>query len=95
MLHPFAALQSLVRVENCTRCTLIVLMSSVLAMALGHESEDILSYEIRDIFFPMGFLRLFDGPAVNGQDLWRSMSRPRKGGGMILGAVLRPRLRRR
>jgi len=68
-----------------------VLMSSVLAMALGHESEDILSYEIRDIFFPMGFLRLFDGPAVNGQDLWRSMSRPRKGGGMILGAVLRPR----
>lgn len=68
-----------------------VMMSSVLQMVMGSGAPEIISCEIRDIFFPMGFIRLFDGPAMNGQDLWQALDFSRTELGMILGAVIRPR----
>ena len=41
-----------------------------------------------EVFFPMGFLRLFDGPVV-AQDVWRLLLRRDRS--MVLVAEIRPR----
>ena len=39
--------------------------------------------KIYDFYLPPGFLRLYDGPAVNVEDMWRILGKGTSNGGLI------------
>ena len=67
---------------------------SFLTLAIGNNQGmgDVEYAKLHDFYVPPDYLRLFDGPARNIVDFWRVLGRPLEGGGMIVGAIIKPKL---
>ena len=48
--------------------------------------------KIYDFYLPPGFLRLYDGPAVNVEDMWRILGKGTSNGGLVVGTIIKPKL---
>lgn len=79
------------------RVTASALLATILGSDAGSSSLELC--EVRDVFLPAGFLRLFPGPAVSIVDAWRVLGRhwhhstrfgTGAGGGLVVGCTLRP-----
>ena len=53
------------------------MMCSVLTLTIGNNQGmgDVEYGKIYDIYFPPEYLRLFDGPSCNVEDMWRILGR--------------------
>jgi ribulose-bisphosphate carboxylase large chain len=67
---------------------------SFLTLAIGNNQGmgDVEYAKMHDFYVPPEYLRLFDGPLMNIEDLWRVLGRPLKDGGMIVGTIIKPKL---
>ena len=43
--------------------------------------------KIYDFYLPPAFLRLYDGPSVNVEDMWRILGRGTTNGGLVVGTL--------
>merc|ERR1719399_1587291 len=70
------------------------MMCSVLTLTIGNNQGmgDVEYGKIYDIYFPPSFLRLFDGPATNVEDMWRILGRGCSNGGLVVGTIIKPKL---
>jgi len=70
------------------------MMCSVLTLTIGNNQGmgDVEYGKIYDIYFPPEYLRLFDGPAVNVEDMWRILGRGTSNGGLVVGTIIKPKL---
>jgi ribulose-bisphosphate carboxylase large chain len=70
------------------------MLASVWTLTVGNNQGmgDVEYAKLHDIYIPPKFLALFDGPAMNIQDLWRLLDRPLVDGGMIVGTIIKPKL---
>jgi ribulose-bisphosphate carboxylase large chain len=70
------------------------MMASFLTLTLGNNQGmgDIDYAKMHDFYIPPAYLQLFDGPAVNIEEMWRTLGRPQKNGGMIAGTIIKPKL---
>ncbi|OHC75926.1 MAG: ribulose 1,5-bisphosphate carboxylase [Rhodospirillales bacterium RIFCSPLOWO2_12_FULL_58_28] len=70
------------------------MMASFLTLTIGNNQgmSDIEYAKMHDFYFPPDYLALFDGPAMNIEDMWRVLGRPLKDGGMIAGTIIKPKL---
>jgi ribulose-bisphosphate carboxylase large chain len=70
------------------------MLASVWTLTIGNNQGmgDVEYAKLHDIYIPAKFLALFDGPAMNIQDLWRLLNRPLVDGGMIVGTIIKPKL---
>lgn len=70
------------------------MMVSFMTLTVGNNQGmgDVAYAKMHDFYLPPAFLRLFDGPAMNIQDLWRVLGRPVVNGGMIVGTIVKPKL---
>ena len=48
--------------------------------------------KIYDFYLPPSFLRLYDGPAVNVEDMWRILGKGTSNGGLVVGTIIKPKL---
>ena len=48
--------------------------------------------KIYDFYLPPEFLRLYDGPAVNVEDMWRILGKGTSNGGLVVGTIIKPKL---
>ena len=48
--------------------------------------------KIYDFYLPPAFLRLYDGPSVNVEDMWRIFGRGTTNGGLVVGTIIKPKL---
>ena len=48
--------------------------------------------KIYDFYLPPAFLRLYDGPSVNVEDMWRILGRGTTNGGLVVGTIIKPKL---
>ena len=48
--------------------------------------------KIYDFYMPPAFLRLYDGPAVNVEDMWRILGKGTSNGGLVVGTIIKPKL---
>ena len=48
--------------------------------------------KIYDFYLPPAFLRLYDGPAVNVEDMWRILGKGTSNGGLVVGTIIKPKL---
>ena len=48
--------------------------------------------KIYDFYLPPNFLRLYDGPAVNVEDMWRILGKGTSNGGLVVGTIIKPKL---
>ena len=70
------------------------MMASFLTLTIGNNQGmgDVEYAKMHDFYVPPCYLRLFDGPAMNIQDLWRVLGRPVVNGGMVVGTIIKPKL---
>ena len=70
------------------------MLASVWTLTIGNNQGmgDVEYAKMHDIYIPPKFLALFDGPAVNIVDLWRTLGRPLVDGGMVVGTIIKPKL---
>ena len=70
------------------------MLASFLTLAVGNNQgmSDIEYAKLHDFYVPPQSMQLFDGPAMNIEDLWRILKRPTKSGGMIVGSIIKPKL---
>ncbi len=70
------------------------MLASVWTLTVGNNQGmgDVEYAKLHDIYIPPKFLALFDGPAMNIQDLWRILDRPLVNGGMVVGTIIKPKL---
>merc|ERR1719242_1130453 len=70
------------------------MMCSVLTLSIGNNQGmgDVEYGKIYDIYFPPEYLRLFDGPSCNVEDMWRILGRGTKNGGLVVGTIIKPKL---
>ena len=70
------------------------MLASVWTLTIGNNQGmgDVEYAKLHDIYLPPKFLRLFDGPSMNIQDLWRILDRPLVDGGMVVGTIIKPKL---
>jgi ribulose-bisphosphate carboxylase large chain len=70
------------------------MLASVWTLTIGNNQGmgDVEYAKMHDIFIPSKFLQLFDGPAMNIQDMWRVLDRPLDNGGMVVGTIIKPKL---
>jgi ribulose-bisphosphate carboxylase large chain len=70
------------------------MIASFLTLTIGNNQGmgDVEYAKMHDFYVPPAYLQLFDGPAVNIQDLWRVLGRPLVNGGMIAGTIIKPKL---
>ena len=48
--------------------------------------------KIYDFYLPPAFLRLYDGPSINVEDMWRILGRGTSNGGLVVGTIIKPKL---
>ncbi|SCZ61718.1 ribulose-bisphosphate carboxylase [Thiohalomonas denitrificans] len=67
---------------------------SFLTLAIGNNQGmgDVEYAKMLDFYVPPAYLRLFDGPAMNIQDMWRVLGRDINNGGMVVGTIIKPKL---
>ncbi len=67
---------------------------SFLTLTIGNNQGmgDVEYAKMLDFYVPRAYLQLFDGPAMNIQDLWRVLGRPLDNGGMVVGTIIKPKL---
>src|SRR5574340_121853 len=70
------------------------MMASFLTLTIGNNQGmgDVEYAKMHDFYVPPAYLRLFDGPAMNIQDMWRVLGRPMVNGGMVVGTIIKPKL---
>lgn len=70
------------------------MICSFLTLTIGNNQGmgDIEYAKMHDFYVPPAYLQLFDGPAVNIEEMWRVLGRPIKNGGMIVGTIIKPKL---
>lgn len=70
------------------------MLASVWTLTIGNNQGmgDVEYSKMHDIYIPPKFLALFDGPAANIVDLWRTLGRPLENGGMVVGTIIKPKL---
>jgi len=70
------------------------MLASVWTLTIGNNQGmgDVEYAKMHDIFIPPKFLALFDGPAINIVDMWRTLGRPLVNGGMVVGTIIKPKL---
>ncbi len=70
------------------------MMASFLTLCIGNNQgmADVEYSKMHDFYVPPKYLRLFDGPAMNIQDMWRVLERDMDNGGMIVGTIIKPKL---
>nr|AAC38280.1 ribulose-1,5-bisphosphate carboxylase/oxygenase [endosymbiont of Riftia pachyptila]6IUS_A Chain A, Ribulose-1,5-bisphosphate carboxylase/oxygenase [endosymbiont of Riftia pachyptila]6IUS_B Chain B, Ribulose-1,5-bisphosphate carboxylase/oxygenase [endosymbiont of Riftia pachyptila]6IUS_C Chain C, Ribulose-1,5-bisphosphate carboxylase/oxygenase [endosymbiont of Riftia pachyptila] len=70
------------------------MLASFLTLTIGNNQGmgDIEYAKMLDFYMPPKYLRLYDGPAVNIQDMWRILGRPIENGGYIAGTIIKPKL---
>ena len=70
------------------------MLASVWTLTIGNNQGmgDVEYAKMHDIYIPPKFLALFDGPAVNIVEMWRTLGRPLVNGGMIVGTIIKPKL---
>ncbi len=70
------------------------MMVSFLTLTIGNNQGmgDVEYAKMLDVYFPPKYMRLFDGPAMNIQDMWRVLDRPIENGGMVVGTIIKPKL---
>ena len=71
-----------------------MMMVSFLTLAMGNNQGmgDIEHAKLYDFHVPDRALQLFDGPSKDISDLWRTLGRPTKNGGFIVGTIIKPKL---
>nr|ACZ28625.1 ribulose bisphosphate carboxylase [uncultured organism] len=67
---------------------------SFLTLCIGNNQGmgDIVHAKMYDFYVPPKFLALFDGPSKGIEDMWRTLGRPVKNGGFIVGTIIKPKL---
>lgn len=67
---------------------------SFLTLAIGNNQGmgDVEYAKMLDFYVPPALLNLFDGPAMNIVDMWRTLGRPLVNGGMVVGTIIKPKL---
>jgi len=70
------------------------MLASFLTLTIGNNQGmgDVEYAKMHDFYLPPAYLQLFDGPAMNIQDMWRVLGRPLVDGGMIVGTIIKPKL---
>jgi ribulose-bisphosphate carboxylase large chain len=70
------------------------MVASFLTLTIGNNQGmgDCEYLKMHDFYFPPKFLRLFDGPATNIQEMWRILGRPIENGGYVAGTIIKPKL---
>jgi ribulose-bisphosphate carboxylase large chain len=70
------------------------MIASFLTLAIGNNQGmgDVEYAKMHDFYVPPKYLQLFDGPAVNIQEMWRTLGRPLVNGGMVTGTIIKPKL---
>lgn len=71
-----------------------MMIVSFLTLTIGNNQGmgDIDYAKMYDFHIPRRAIELFDGPAVNIQELWRILGRPVTDGGYIAGTIIKPKL---
>jgi ribulose-bisphosphate carboxylase large chain len=70
------------------------MLASFLTLTIGNNQGmgDVEYAKMHDFYVPPAYLRLFDGPSINIQDMWRVLGRPLENGGMVVGTIIKPKL---
>ncbi|CAE7257502.1 rbcL [Symbiodinium natans] len=70
------------------------MMCSFLTLSIGNNQGmgDVEYGKIYDFYLPPEFLRLYDGPAVNVEDMWRILGKGTSNGGLVVGTIIKPKL---
>ena len=70
------------------------MMASFLTLTIGNNQGmgDVEYAKMHDFWMPPAYLQLFDGPAMNITDMWRTLGRPIVDGGMVVGTIIKPKL---
>ncbi|MBK1634498.1 ribulose-bisphosphate carboxylase [Rhodovulum adriaticum] len=70
------------------------MLASFLTLTIGNNQGmgDVEYAKMHDFYVPPAYLRLFDGPSMNIQDMWRVLGRPIENGGMVVGTIIKPKL---
>jgi ribulose-bisphosphate carboxylase large chain len=70
------------------------MIASFLTLTIGNNQgmSDVDYAKMVDFYVPPAFLQLFDGPAVNIGEMWRTLGRPQTNGGMVVGTIIKPKL---
>ncbi|TCP63234.1 ribulose 1,5-bisphosphate carboxylase large subunit [Rhodovulum bhavnagarense] len=70
------------------------MLASFLTLTIGNNQGmgDVEYAKMHDFYVPPAYLRLFDGPSMNIQDMWRVLDRDVTNGGMVVGTIIKPKL---
>lgn len=70
------------------------MLASFLTLTIGNNQGmgDVEYAKMHDFYVPPAYLQLYDGPAVNIQEMWRTLGRPLVNGGMVTGTIIKPKL---
>jgi ribulose-bisphosphate carboxylase large chain len=70
------------------------MLASFLTLTIGNNQGmgDVEYAKMYDFYVPPAYLQLYDGPAVNIQEMWRTLGRPLVNGGMVVGTIIKPKL---
>ena len=70
------------------------MLASFLTLCIGNNQGmgDVEYAKMHDFHMPEEFLKLFDGPAMNIEDMWKVLGRPPKDGAMVVGTIIKPKL---
>jgi ribulose-bisphosphate carboxylase large chain len=70
------------------------MLASFMTLTIGNNQGmgDVEYAKMLDFYIPPAYLRLFDGPSMNIQDMWRVLGRDMDNGGMIVGTIIKPKL---
>ena len=63
-------------------------VATALANGSNQDTDDDECGAIYGIFFPSGFLRLFDGPSCHIADVWRILGRETSCAGLVVGTII-------
>ena len=70
------------------------MLASFLTLCIGNNQGmgDVEYAKMHDFYMPPAYLRQFDGPSMNIENMWRVLERPQKDGGMVVGTIIKPKL---
>lgn len=78
--------------RNITDGRAMVVSMMTLIVGNNQGMGDVEYAKLLDFYVPPKFLRLFDGPSMNIQDMWRVLDRDLDNGGMVVGTIIKPKL---
>jgi len=78
--------------RNITDGRAMVVSMMTLMVGNNQGMGDVEYAKLLDFRVPPKLLRLFDGPSMNIQDMWRVLGRDLDNGGMVVGTIIKPKL---